>query len=335
MQVVNPYMAYLSVDSFFKATNNPNLSSGYYMWNGEDNSGFIATGTVDVDGNRYVVSSGFNFPTLPNNSGELIPPLQSFFVKKKSDTGPTTVYMSPNWTKTSTETSYVLRASQKPLRMMNIRLSQGAKEASASLVALEGASDFANDPGDMSAIVYNESPLTLYTFAVNKEPLLINVNGMFDRALLQLGMRVLAGGETTLSFANMDVFRHDVTLIDKVLNKEIALKNEPNYTFTINGNGPLEINDRFVLKFKDTASDSEQPSLPSSPVTVSGDNGYISVQSSSPIRSIWIYDSLGRMIYENNDLNETSFKTPHPGYLMYVVKVAAGDNVYVEKVVVK
>ncbi|GHV52657.1 hypothetical protein FACS1894181_15920 [Bacteroidia bacterium] len=334
VQVVNPYMAYLRIDSFLD--NNTNFQSGYYVWNGELTNGFSAA-ALTGGMNRIAVAGGLALDAV-TSSNLLIAPLQSFFVAKKSEGQHVeTVVMSPNWTTTSPVASYALRSTITGGGILNIKVSQGKNEAYAALLYNPSASNF-TDPEDMPAIIYDELPLTVYTISMN-EALAINSSSTFDMFNVPLGFRATTAGETKLEFNNQETFGYEVVLIDKVLNKRIDLGATPAYTFTVTktSSAAVEINDRFTLEMKYTGNGvtitGNEATPPPSILHVSGGAGYIYIKSESGmIGSLQIYDTVGRLLYSTANLNESHFKLPVNSKQMYIVKATIGEATHVEKI---
>ncbi|GHV49593.1 hypothetical protein FACS1894181_08930 [Bacteroidia bacterium] len=336
VQVVNPYMAYLNIDSFLKA--NTNFQSGYYVWNGELTNGFSAA-ALTGGMNRVAVAGGLALNVVaPSNL--LIAPLQSFFVAKKSEGQHVeTVVMSPNWTTVRPVSSYSLRASKKTVSsggVLHITLSQGQKKAYAALLYNPSASNF-TDPEDMPAIIYDELPLAVYTFSMN-EALAINSSSTFDMFNVPIGFRATTAGETKLEFNNHETFGYEVVLIDNALNKRIDLSATPEYTFTVTKTSAaaVEINDRFSLEMKYTGNGvtitGNEAAKPTA-LQVSSGAGYIYIKSAAGvIGRLQVYDALGHLIYGTANLNERQLKLPVNVKRMYIVKATIGEATHVEKI---
>ncbi|GHT43793.1 hypothetical protein FACS189438_1680 [Bacteroidia bacterium] len=338
VQVVNPYMAYLRIDSFLD--NNTNFQAGYYIWNGELTNGF-STAALTGGMNSIRVVSGLAMNAV-TSSNLLIAPLQSFFVAKNSESqNVQTVVMSPNWTTVRPPSpTYALRASKKTVSnggVLHITLSQGEKKAYAALLYNPSASNF-TDPEDMPAIIYDDLPLAVYTFSMN-QALAINSSSTFDMFPVPIGFRATTAGETKLEFNNHETFGYDVVLIDKALNKRIDLSTTPEYTFTVTKTGAsaVEINDRFSLEMKYTGNGvtitgNETAGQPTA-LQVSSGAGYIYIKSEAGvIGSLQIYDTVGRLVYSTANLNESQFKLPVNSKQMYIVKATIGEATVVEKI---
>ncbi|GHV47430.1 hypothetical protein FACS1894181_00860 [Bacteroidia bacterium] len=340
VQVVNPYMAYLNIDSFLKA--NTNFQEGYYIWNGNPGNGFSAA-ALTGDANRILVNNDLSMWSPITASNLLIAPLQSFFVAKKEtalSVNIQTVKMSPNWTTTSPVASYALRSAGNSAGILNIKLSQGKNEACAAMVYDPSATNFI-DKNDLPVLVYDELPLTLYTFSVTNVPLVINNSGMFDMGETPLGLRVKDAGDVKLEFINLRTFGYDVVLIDKQLNKEIDLNTTSEYTFPVTkpSASALEINSRFSLRMKYTGKGigglTDAETISSSALQVTGGDGYISIQAGGSVSNLQVYNTLGLLVHSLPEVNESSYRIPVSGKQIYIVKVQTGNLTKTEKVYVQ
>jgi hypothetical protein len=303
------------------------IDEGYYLWNGNLNESFIAVLPTGTDGNRYSIT----VPLL-DGTPELIPPLQSFFVKKTTAAANVTMLnMSPNWTTTSPSKSYILRAAPaaaSDANTLRVKASQGNKTSYAILVYDLNASP-ALGKEDMPALIYDEIPLTLYSYTALREPLAIHASGDFQ-SKVDLGLRVRDAGETKLVFTGLSGFGHDVYLIDKEKNNlEIDLQQQPEYTFVVtkSASGVVELNSRFSLRMEYTGNgltDNQAP-VSSSELIVTALDGAIHVRSTSGrIRDLQVYNMGGGLIYDSRTEAE-SFRIPVARGEVYIVK-AQTDN---------
>jgi hypothetical protein len=352
VQVVNPYMAYLDIVPFL-AANSSKLRNGYYIWDGEVGSGLTAHAFANVDYNSssqyYRILANADMGLL-STSPRYIAPLQSFFVGTLSNYYYllTELQMSPEWTTTSPINSYTLRSSVKSGGVLNVTLSGANKQAHAALVYELGANNLASDRIDMPAVTYTiegENPLSVYTFSAEMSPLIINASSAFDMQPVKLGFVARSNGEYKLEFRNLHSFGFDVVLVDKAQNyKQIDLKKTPEYTFTVSNPtstvGQIEENNRFELRFAYTGHgitiSSTEDNPPSSELHVSSGRGYIQLWSdSSPIGSLDIYNSLGKLIYSNPDVNDKQLRINVPARQMYIVKAMLGGEQKIVKTIIK
>lgn len=332
IQVVNPYLAYLNISQFL-ASNNSNLQGGYLIWNGNVNNGLTAI-IPSTNGNRYIYSAPtFGTPT----SAELIPPLQSFFVQKRSPYNIiNNVKMSPKWTTTSggSSTSYVLRsAATTESGLLLVKASQGEKIGYALLNNEIGASAQYDDQGDVVAVFIDEIPLTLYSLTPEGQALFINSNSNYSGETA-LGLRVRDAGEVRLDFSGVETFGYNVYLADKERDLEIDLQKTPYYTFTVNKTGTelMEIDNRFFLR---TGEKTGMEEIGSSGLLVSAGDGILEVRSTGGlIENIEIFNVIGSLVYRSHSASDY-YRIPLGEWQIYIVKAQIGRNMEVKKVYVK
>ncbi|MDR2498236.1 MAG: T9SS type A sorting domain-containing protein [Tannerellaceae bacterium] len=343
IQVVNPYMAYLNIDSFI--TNNaPNFQNGYYIWNGELNASFTSV-AFNPGGNRYEFSGTVSNPT--QSELKWIPPLQSFFVAKAAGVvgnNIQTVWMSPNWTTTKPVDSYTLRASNVISGgKLNITATQGSSTASA-LLLYDMEAGFITSKNNLPVIIYNDQPLSVYTYSGGNEALQVNSSSMFDAAPVRLGFRNAEAGEVTLNFSGLESFGYDVVLEDRLTNKQISLSpSKSTYTFMaakpVNTKA-LESNERFLLRMGFTGkgitfgyTDTEVAPAPFR-VFPTG-QGIQIISNAAPTGNVRIYNMQGSVIYSASGINISSLLLPLTSGRMYIVQIEAGGTSVVEKVYLK
>ncbi|MDR2495647.1 MAG: T9SS type A sorting domain-containing protein [Tannerellaceae bacterium] len=344
IQAVNPYMAYLSIDSFI-ANNSPNFQNGYYIWSGEPNESFTSV-AFNPGGNRYVFSGTVSTPA----QAELkwIPPLQSFFVAKATAVvadNIQSVWMSPRWTTTKPVDSYTLRSSGVVSGgKLNITATQGASTASALLLYDPEAGFFAGK-SNLPVIIFNDQPLAVYSYSGDNQALSVNSSSMFDASPVRLGFRNKEAGEITLSFSGLESFGYDVVLEDKLTDKQISITTDkPDYTFTAakpDKAAATENNNRFLLRLRYTGqglkigfSDSEAPKV--APFRIAAVGRSLQITSdAAPTGSLSVYDAQGSLVYAASGLKLGSHSLPLSPGRLYIVKIDAGGKSFTEKVYIK
>lgn len=132
--------------------------------------------------------------------------------------------------------------------------------------------------------------------AIQGRPVPFDINDQ-----VPLGVYIQAAGSYTIAISTVDGLFSDVSqnifLEDKLLNIIHDLKQTP-YTFsTIVG----EFNDRFVLRYTNTVLSNQEYNATSGLIIVS--NEQVSLLAAEPIKSVLVFDLLGRKIYEKNDIN--------------------------------
>jgi hypothetical protein len=333
VQVVNPYFAYLSFARF--QAGNSGVINGYYLWSGDVNESFIAVLPTNPNGNRYSITAPIS------TSPDLIPPLQSFLVRKSTPgNNVLSLWMSPNWTTTLPSTPYLLRvAPESDPNTLRIKVTQGSKTSYAILVYDPNTSP-ALGPEDMPVLIYEDIPLTLYSYTAQREPLSIYTSGDFQSGV-NLGLRVRDAGQTKLEFSGLSGFGHNVYLVDNDRNVEVDLQNQPEYIFTVtkSAGGVTELNSRFSLRMEYTGEGlvnlTDNQAVSASGLIVYALDGTIHVRSTSGlIRDVQVYNMAGGLIYSSRTEAE-SFRIPVARGDVYIVKAQTGTSQEVRKVVVK
>jgi hypothetical protein len=332
--IVNPYMAYLSTDSFL-AANSAKLSTTYAIWDGQLTNSFQQIGTIGQPGNRFIVS------TLPPHSAPvgLIPPLQSFFVQKTGTAVIGTVRMSAGWATTVSGSPYKLQSNMQETNILRIKAIQGKRLSYAVLHYNESTSPAYNSQEDMHRLFYQLEedviPLEVYSFAPTKEALAINASNDFSQNT-PLGLRTDKAGSVTLEFSGMATFGHNVYLIDHAQNnKETDLQKNPAYTFTLTkpaGNKIIELNDRFSLRTTYAGLGNEDAHT--TDVNISSRDGYIYVQTPQPVSSLQVYNLAGTLIYSSAAPLDY-FRIQTDGQQAYIIKVKMNDQYIIKKAFVK
>jgi hypothetical protein len=274
--------------------------------------------------------------------------LKSFFVIRRdaSNPVPSTLNMKASWTTTSGPSNpYSLRAaaSASSSSLLYVKASQGGKTSSTLLRYDPQSIANYRETEDVYQLFYDGTDgtdgiaLTLYSLAPWGETLAINSSGNFSSRETPLGLRIRDAGEVTLEFSGVQSFGHDIWLVDKALNKEIVLKENSSYTFTLakTGNKPLDVGDRFSLRMKYTGlTGSETPTESLQDWSVSSRERSILVQSApGAVRNLQVYDITGALVYSSQARNEY-YRIP-VAQGVYILKAQFGDEQKVEKVFVR
>lgn len=123
---------------------------------------------------------------------------------------------------------------------------------------------------------------------------------------VQLGFTTETAGTYTISIDKEDgVFAGDqnIYIVDNINGTTHNLK-ESNYTFT-SETGTFE--DRFEVIYTIEALNNDDFEIPSSQVIVYRNDDRVNVSSPRTIESVTIYDTLGRIVYNNANVNSTEF----------------------------
>jgi hypothetical protein len=339
VQIVNPYMAYLKVNEFLQANSDKLSTTVYAVWAGEITNSFTQIGEVGDKENRFSIT------TIPVNSvkPDYIPPLQSFFVQKANPaTAIETVSMQSDWTTTTPGSPYVLRAGAQETNILRIKAVQDKQVSYAVLHYNESTSPAYNSSEDMHKLFYQLEegvlPLEVYTFAPTKEVLAINSSSDFSQNV-PLGLRTDKAGSVTLEFSGMATFGHNVYLVDHAQNnKETDLQKNPKYTFTVTkksaGDKLIELNDRFSLRITYTGIGLDNEATGTTDVSVSSRDGYIYVQSPSPVSSLQVYSLTGALVYSSAD-RLFYYRIKTDGQQAYIVKIKMNGQYIMKKTFAK
>jgi hypothetical protein len=340
-QVVNPYMAYLKIDEFLTANGSKVATNGFSIWDGETGS-FTYIVSIDYPDNRFRISTA---PSWESPSSNFVPPLQSFFVAKG---GPPffpalgTLTMKEEWATTTPESPYKLRAGEQETNILRIKAVQDKQVSYAVLHYNESTSPAYNSKEDMPKLFYQLEegviPLEVYTFAPTKEVLAINSSSDFSQNV-PLGLRTDKAGSVTLEFSGMATFGHNVYLIDHAQNnKETDLQKAPAYTFTVTkksaGDKLIELNDRFSLRTTYTGIGLGNEASAATEVSVTAREGYLYVQTPSPVSSLQVYSLTGALVYSSTAALDY-FRIPTDGQQAYIVKVKMNDQYIIRKAFVR
>ncbi|MDR1102203.1 MAG: Ig-like domain-containing protein [Tannerella sp.] len=339
VQVVNPYLACLRMDSFLRNNRDSLAAGGYLVWNGDPNSSFVAVKFAGTAGT--VVSTS---PYLVASDAALIPPLQSFFIPKKTDADMlSSVVMSPRWTTTDVtdgaEGGYPLRtaaaAAAAESGVLRIKASQGNSTAYAVMHYEPDASPEYDGDEDIRSLFCDEHLLAVYLLTAGRVPLAIYADGELDSHTTDLGLRVAGAGDVTLEFSGLGRFGHDVYLIDRECdNLQINLQQTPVYTFTPAGT-PAALDSRFTLRMDYTGEGlTGEEGISRPDVRFSGRGGHIHIRSQAGIiRQIQVYSLPGIQVYSGSAASDR-FTVPVAHAGIYLVKVQVKNTWITKKVFV-
>jgi hypothetical protein len=338
IQVVNPYMAYLEVYQFINNNSTTISNAGYAIWDGDTN-GFSQSGVIGSPDNRYQITTT---PTMTTSG--FIPPLQSFFVQKKTDALLPSVTVNALWAYTDQGSPYKLRADAPETNVLRIKATQdnGKQVSYAVLHYNESTSPDYKSSEDMHKLFYQLEedviPLEVYTFAPTREVLAINSSSDFSQEI-PLGLRTDKAGQVTLEFTGMATFGHDVYLIDHAQNDKVTdLQDNPTYTFVVTKNSAsdkvIELNNRFSLRTTYTGVGLGNEGISTTGLNVSSRDGYIYVQTPSPASSLQVYNAAGALVYSSTARLDY-FRIRTDSQQAYIVKVKIGEEYLTQKIFVK
>jgi hypothetical protein len=349
IQVVNPFMAYLSIRNFLD--NNKNLENSVKIWNGRVNKqpnaapgDFITILPDKADGNRYIIDNEEDwFKSKTDNTG-YIAPLQSFFVRKiNSKETITLLNMNPVWTTTLSSSqlgNYILRADTKEIHTLRIKATQHTESSATVLFYHPEATPDYNEEEDAYKLFSSETAVSVYSFSPTNDPLAIHTSNDFQRNVVRLGIRLKEAGQVTFHFSGMETFAHKVYLIDHSQNnKKTDIQQNPTYIFTVVKQSPndevIELNDRFSLVMQYTGDiETTNQTIRNKNISITSRDGYIYVQTPYTAESIQIYSTAGALVYSTR-MKSDSYRIQVNSSDTYIIKVTINGEYVVEKVFVR
>jgi hypothetical protein len=168
-------------------------------------------------------------------------------------------------------------------------------------------------------------------YIIQGRPLPFNINDQ-----VPMGVNIVSNGNHTIAIKKTDgIFENDIAvyLEDLELNVIHDLKQSP-YSFTANKG---IINNRFVLRYTNSTLGNDEFDTLANSVLVSGNNGVITVSSiRENIKSIMVYDVLGRALLEAKAVNSLNFSQGNitQSNQALIVKVTLGNGTVVTKKIV-
>ncbi len=161
----------------------------------------------------------------------------------------------------------------------------------------------------------------------------MNIQGRptpFDRRdKVSLGLKVTSANTYKIAISSVDGLflnsSRSIFLEDKVLHIIHNLKQDP-YTFTSTAG---RFDDRFVLRYTNSTSNSRESFEASNTTTVAVNRDEILVESAAEnINKIFIYDLLGREIYQSDEVNLTDYviSNLHPTQQTLLVKILLSNG---------
>lgn len=341
IQVVNPFMAYLDMAKFFNA-NASRLSGTYVIWNGDVNADFITTLSYEENGEmRYVVDDS----RLPATSAGYVAPLQSFFVAKKNAGAQIgTVSMNASTmttTKLGGETgNYVLRSAvrgEDAMNQLRITASIGDAKNSTVLLRRSGTRPEFDPAEDAEKFFHHGAPVSIYSLTGSKKAVAINASETFNGDV-RLGIRVKnTASPIELSFSGLNSFGQRVSLIDHAQNdKEIDLSKTDSYVFVLkeeNVQDIVELNNRFSLRFSNDLATSIDEVI-NTEISIRTLDRNLVVSSPSLFDRVEVINISGMKVYDNL-IPSSYLQIPVSPDQVYIVKVSAGKNNLIKKILVK
>jgi len=340
----NPYPSSINADLFLSNTSNSlSVEGTIYLWthntpvtNLQYNSNDYAvynylggTGTISAP------SNGFN-TSIPNGkiaSGE------SFFIKGINTGGAATFLNSMRLSNNNDQFFKNNSITTNTNLEEKNRIWIGVKDAQGGykqlLLGYSSAATLGLDRG-YDGELFAKTPVCLYTLS-GITPLSIQGRPMpFQNSdKVSVGFHTDNAGTFTISLDDFDGFftDQDIYLEDKLLNITQNLKTS-NYSF-ISNSGTFE--DRFILKYTNSALNTNSNLLSEESVIVYKNNQNIMISANNTIiKSIEIYDIRGRELFQEKDINLSQFEVANfiSSQQVVLVKVTSEDGRIITKKII-
>ena len=322
----NPFTSQLDMEKFLADNEDVLISPVYYDFVGS----YISEAEQAF---TYYVKSGspVSIPGL-NQASRYIPPLKSFVISTKNGSNHVTIKFSYDQT--------VVTQNRADFSMIR---NDGMPGADILYLALEGESgtsfltlSFEEKSAGNAGLLRMKNSKVPSIYAIdplNESPNMVQFEGGYSRKRVPLGVLGFNEKEqlTIKAFHTEMLNVKSIFLIDNLLDEEIDLKTTSCYTFT----GLTGISNRFELRVVPDNQSGIANHLPSSVIINSFGSSVRIVSTHSPIKSVEIFDLLGRSIVKDVDLNdETATYQLSRSYNTVIVKTLTEDNVSkVQKVV--
>ncbi|MXN92785.1 T9SS sorting signal type C domain-containing protein [Flavobacterium sp. Sd200] len=321
----NPYPSPISVQDFINA--NLNVIEGtIWIWRKTNNSTVSSYSTVNLTG--YTANAALGGGGNHNDGNDLIADpyaidprgslntAQGFIVKAKAANLQATFKNSMRIQTNSNTFFRTAAPSENTATVTTHRLwlnaSNEAGEFSQMLIGYNDASTLGYDNGYDGAALVNGN-LNLYSVLETETDTLaltIQARGTFAEAdRVKLGYTSTLAGTFTISKDHADgLFEEGQTvyLIDN-LTGDFHNLNESNYTFTTEAG---TYNGRFAVAYAtDEQLGTDKPVVETKATVVYKNGKQISVNAPAQIKSVEVYDMLGKTIFGKNNVDNTEFST--------------------------
>jgi hypothetical protein len=346
----NPYPSSIDVDAFLYENANPSgpnpvIEGSIRIWShgtipsNSFPSPFYQNFQNNYNPNDYIIVNGTGSSTGPASFDGKIASGQGFFVVKEEGASSAVVnfnnamrnknYDNSQFFKNNNAT--VSNTIEKHRIWLNLIAQNG--NSSRTLIGYITGATLAKDVMFDAAI--EPSSMYLYSLIGTQKQVVQGRPVPFDENdLVPIGVKILTVGNYTISIAGVDGLFTDssqnIYLEDTVLNVIHNLKQAP-YTFSSTIG---EFNERFVLRYNNAVlSDS----------TFEDNNNFIifatekiSIQSSKRIKAIIVYDMLGRIIYEESNIDSMTLliEKIRPTKETLVVKATLEDESIINRKVI-
>ena len=322
--VGNPYPSALNADDFIRANTLPlaainKISGTLYFWSHKDdiqpfttNPGPLGYNFTSNDYATYTLlggvgtSSSATGSSRPNGS---IASGQGFFVESEAPSGTALSFSNTMRGRANLNNQFYKTNTQKDRIWLNLENTDNM--FSQQLIGYVPESSLDYDNSIDGQVADAKSYLSFYSLINNDVSKYYKIQGRstFDlNDQVPLGYFSAVSGTTTISIDESEgVFRNtnnNVFLQDNLLNITHDLKQAP-YTFSTDYG---TFNNRFILKYLNNSLSNNTVVNEQNSLLIAVDKRNINILSTQEkIKSIQIFDIIGRNIYDNNNINDLTF----------------------------
>ncbi len=322
--VGNPYPSPIDMNQFV-ADNNTKITGALYFWRKTNGTGSAyctwAGGTFVTNGNAQTVN--------PNG---IIQTGQGFFVEALNTA---TSLQFNNNQRVANTTGQFFKTKQPISNRSTIWLNATNSLGNFSQMAIAYIPDASLDVDSYDGKYYNDSAFALNSLLNNEEYIIQSRTAFETSDVVPLVFKTPTAGNYTIAIDHFEgIFNtsQDIILVDSTNKTETDLK-AGGYSFTAETGVDKT---RFSLKYQKTLSTKES-TLNQNWISVFKSKGSISVQSiDTDIKNIKIYDTLGRLLIEKDDINtnEATMDCSKLSNQILIVIVTGIDNKMATKKVV-
>ena len=318
--IANPVMTHLDIASFIN-----------------DNSDVIDNGIILVSeetGNTSIISNGSEIISASPTGEMMIAPMQSFFVKRKSDISSSVTFDLENNFTTDNTGNCVLKKSalsSNPALFVKAKNESGSTSYAALYLNSKASNGYVEDE-DAEKIFSVNSENEIYTEADGKA---LDIN-QFSALPYEAPLSVSADkqGEVTLSFSGAENFENvDVLLVNKQTGEQLNLKNESSYKFAFDANtakGSLFIRFQSSSEIAGAAMASDS----SLKIFSAGSKVKVIGSADNTISEVLVFDAAGRTIVSQKLGNATEYESAAVSGNV-VVKVVSERGTTVQKLSIR
>lgn len=337
--VGNPYPSPICVTDFIDA-NVDNIEGTIYMWRKTNDYTQSSYWTVNKTGAvANTAPGGVNdlvaSPFAIYSKG-LLNTAQGFIVKAKNNNDlvfKNNMRRAVNYNNffRSSVNGGIQMASEQPASHIWVNITSGSGLFNQAMVAyMEGATTGYDNGYD--GVSFVDNAINLYTVS-NNAKYAIQARPAFDESdVVALGVQATVAGTYTIAIDHKDgIFQEgQVVYLRDNLTGNIQNLNEGNYIFTTEI-GTFDT--RFELIYTATALGTDTPEIAAASAVVYTQGRQVSVSAPQNIKSVAVYDVLGKLLYEKNNIAATGFTSTdlNASQQLLIVKVTFEDNQAVSK----